>query len=143
MYKKLDFEEKNLSKLNISDLKKVADYSLRKYLLSKQNTNKVYCPLKKQWFSRDRVHVAHFIDRGKSMWTRYDLMNCHLISATSNTFDAQVPCEGYKSKHHREYELWLIEEYGDGIIERLNVEAERKDLFLRKDYLEVIKKFRD
>lgn len=47
-YKKLDFNTEDLESLNNSDLKKIADYSLRHYLLSTQGLNYYFCPLKKK-----------------------------------------------------------------------------------------------
>ena len=110
-YKKLDFNTEDLENLSNSDLKKVADYWLRNYLL--RNTTgfgeRVWCPIKKQSYHKDQIHCCHYYDRA-IMSLRYDLRNVHLISAVSNTFDAQVPKEGYKSLHHYDYEQLLIKE---------------------------------
>ncbi len=141
-YKKLDYNEQDLESLSNSDLKKLGDYWLRNWLLSKQDSTYYFCPLKKKSYSSDNMHVAHFIDRG-IINTRFCLINCHLVSAVSNTYDAQVQVEGYKSLHHRDYELYLIEEYGEETVEDLKRRGKELKMFTQKDYIEIIKKFRN
>lgn len=142
-YKKLDFNTEDLESLSNSDLKKVADYSLRQYLLWQVITEDFYCPLKKRRFPSDKLmHVAHFYDRG-IMSTRYDLDNCHLISSQSNTWDAQTPKEGYKSLHHYEYEVWLREKLGEKKFEELLQKSKELTIFTQADYIRVIKQFRN
>ena len=145
-YKKLDYNTEDLESLSNSDLKKIADYWLRQYLLktTAHKYNGWYeCPIKNKKYPENQIHVAHFIDRGFSMWTRYYLKNCHLISAQSNTWDAQILLDGYKSKHHYEYEIYLKQMYGDDIITELNIIAENKELFTKENYIKVINKFRN
>ncbi len=141
-YKKLDYNEQDLESLSNSDLKKLGDYWLRNWLLSKQDSTYYFCPLKKKSYSADNMHVAHFIDRG-IINTRFCLINCHLVSAVSNTYDAQVQVEGYKSLHHKDYELYLIEEYGEETVEDLKRRGKELKMFTQKDYIEIIKKFRN
>lgn len=141
-YKKLDYNEEDLESLSNSDLKKLSDYWLRNWLLSKQDSTYYFCPLKKKSYSADNMHVAHFIDRG-IINTRFCLINCHLVSAVSNTYDAQVQVEGYKSLHHKDYELYLIEEYGEETVEDLKRRGKELKMFTQKDYIEIIKKFRN
>ena len=141
-YKKLDYNEEDLESLSNSDLKKLSDYWLRNWLLSKQDSTYYFCPLKKKSYSADNMHVAHFIDRG-IINTRFCLINCHLVSAVSNTYDAQIQVEGYKSLHHRDYELYLIEEYGEEAVEDLKRRGKELKMFTQKDYIEIIKKFRN
>lgn len=140
--KKLDYNEEDLESLSNSDLKKLSDYWLRNWLLSKQDSTYYFCPLKKKSYSADNMHVAHFIDRG-IINTRFCLINCHLVSAVSNTYDAQIQVEGYKSLHHRDYELYLIEEYGEEAVEDLKRRGKELKMFTQKDYIEIIKKFRN
>lgn len=141
-YKKLDYNEEDLESLSNSDLKKLSDYWLRNWLLSKQDSTYYFCPLKKKSYSADNMHVAHFIDRG-IINTRFCLINCHLVSAVSNTYDAQIQVEGYKSLHHRDYELYLIEEYGEEAVVDLKRRGKELKMFTQKDYIEIIKKFRN
>ena len=141
-YKKLNYEEEDLESLSNSDLKRLGDYWLRNYLLHEQNSAYYFCPLKNKNYSEDKMHVAHFIDRG-IMNTRFDLVNCHLVSADSNTYDAQVQIEGFKSKHHMEYELYLIKKYGKEVVEDLKKRGKELKMFTKKDYIEIIKKFRN
>ena len=138
--KVFDFETEDYEKLSSSQLKRQADYWLRKYLLKNtdSNGNRYFCPLKERWFSAEQMHVAHFIDRS-SICTRYDLDNCHLISSNSNTFDAQVQVEGFKSLHHKEYSDWLGEEKVKQLIEK----SKQICLYYPSDYIEIIKKFRE
>ena len=143
-YKKLDFNTQDLENLSNSDLKKVADYWLRNYLL--RNTTgfgeRVSCPIKKQSYHKDQIHCCHYCDRA-IMSLRYDLRNVHLISAVSNTFDAQVPKEGYKSLHHYDYEQLLIKEYGSEVLDFLREKSKEVKIFYKEDYIEVINKFRN
>jgi hypothetical protein len=141
--KKLDYNTEDLEALSNSELKKVADYWMRQYLL---NTTagfgeRVWCPIKKQSYHKDKMHCCHFYDRG-IMSLRYDLRNVHLISAVSNTFDAQVQVKGYKSKHHKEYEEFLVGEYGDSVLDFLREKSKEIKVFYKQDYIEVINKFR-
>lgn len=141
-YKKLDFNTKDLESLSNSDLKKIADYELRQFLLRKVGNNYIFCPIKKKNFPQESMHCCHFYDRG-IMSLRYDLKNVHLISAVSNTFDAQVQVEGYKSKHHKEYEQFLVNEYGSDVLDFLAEKSKELKIFYKEDYIEIINKFRN
>lgn len=143
-YKTLDYNTEDLESLSNSELKKVADHCLRQYLL-KTTTGfgeRVWCPLKNRSYHKDQMHVAHFYDRG-IMNTRYDLINCHLISSVSNTFDAQVQAENFKSKHHKEYQEFLINEYGQEEFDSLTERSKVIKVFYKKDYIKIINKFRN
>jgi hypothetical protein len=141
--KRLDYNTKDLESLSNSELKKVADYWLRQHLLRTTAGfgNRIWCPLKKQSYHESSMHVAHYYDRG-IMSTRYNLVNCHLISSVSNTFDAQVQVEGYKSKHHKEYQEWLISEYGQEEFDKLTERSKELKIFYKEDYIQIINKFR-
>ena len=141
-YKKLDFNTTDLESLANSDLKKLADYWLRQFLLNSKDINPQYCPIKKRHYDTSKMQVAHYEDRG-NLWTRYNLTNCHLLSAQSNMWDAQVMVEGYKSLHHKEYGEWLIKEYGVDVLNILRKKAENKEIFKKENYIEVINKFRN
>lgn len=140
-YKKpIDFNTEDLEVLKISELKRIADYWLRQYLLkkAKRRNNLIYCPLKEKWYPEHKIQVAHFIDRAM-MSCRYDLNNCNLISEQSNSWDAQIPKEGYKSKHHYDYEMWL----GQKKVEKLLQKSKQLIIFAREDYISIINKFRN
>ena len=141
-YKKLDYNTEDLEILSNSELKKVADYSLRQFLLGQQESTYYFCPIKGKSYSADNMHCCHFYDRG-IMSLRYDLRNVHLISSISNTFDAQVQIEGYKSKHHKEYESFLLEEYGSDVLDFLREKSKEIKIFYKEDYIKVINKFRN
>ena len=137
---KLDYNTNDLNSLKISELKRIADYWLRQHLLHKaerNGRNEIYCPIKKKWFPEDKMHVAHFIDRAR-MCTRYNLDNCQLISEQSNLWDAQTPFEGYKSKHHYDYEILL----GEKKVKKLLELSKQICIFARRDYIELIEKYR-
>lgn len=135
----LDFNTEDLEKLSLSDLKRVADYWLRQYLLKREgNHNYLSCPLKNKSYPKEKMQVAHFIDRGV-MNTRYDLCNCHLISEQSNVWDAQIPKEGYKSLHHYDYEQYL----GEQIVKDLRERSKETKIFYKEDYIEIINKFKN
>lgn len=94
---------KDLSKLKISELKSLADYWQRQYLLrnaTRDGFNRVHCPITDKWYKEDKIHVCHIMDRGH-INTRYNPLNTFLGSAYSNTFEAQVSAEGFKSLHHK------------------------------------------
>ena len=141
-YKKLDFNTQDLESLSNSDLKKIADYELRQFLLRKAGNNYIFCPIKKKNFPQENMHCCHYYDRG-IMSLRYDLKNVHLISAVSNTFDAQVQVEGYKSKHHYEYELYLRSIYGDEVMKYLLDKSKEVVIFYKTDYIKIINEFRN
>lgn len=140
-YKKLDYDEEDLESLSSGDLKKLGDYWLRQYLL-RTVTNPQFCPIKKKLVDTYNMQVAHYIDR-QCMALRYDLKNCHLISKFSNEYDAQVQVEGYKSLHHKEYEEFLIEEYGQEAFEDLKSRGKELKMFTKKDYINYINKYRN
>ena len=126
--KKLDYNTEDLEVLKISELKKLADYWLRQYLLKtaiRVRSGYILCPIKGKSFPERKMQVAHFIDRGV-MNLRYDLRNCHLISEQSNMWDAQIPKEGFKSLHHYDYEKFL----GKNIVEELKKES--SEIFILK-----------
>ncbi len=139
-YKKLDFNTEDLESLSNSDLKKIADYCLRHYLLKDMTYH--WCPIKKTTLHKEKMHVCHFIDRAV-MSLRYDLRNVHLISAVSNTYDAQVQVEGFKSKHHYEYELYLRSIYGDEVMKYLLDKSKEVVIFYKTDYIKIINEFRN
>ena len=138
-YKKLDFNTEDLESLSNSDLKKIADYELRQYLLRREgDVNYIFCPLKNKNYPKENMQVAHYIDRG-IMNTRYDLTNCHLVSKQSNEWDAQVTKDGYKSLHHYDYEQYL----GEQIIKDLRERSKEIKIFYKEDYIKIINKFRN
>lgn len=138
-----DFRTEDYDSLTVSQLKQQADYFLRQYLLSStENQNGWYtCPLTNKSLRENDLHVCHFIDRSHNC-TRYDLRNCHLASAYSNTFESQIKEEGYKSLHHKKYKEFLILKYGKNIIEELLTLKNNFCIFAREDYISIIKKFR-
>ncbi len=140
IYKKLDYNTEGLESLSNSDLKKLADYWLRQYLLKGEKY--LWCPIKKITCHKDQIHCCHYYDRG-IMSLRYDLKNVHLISAVSNTFDAQVQVEGYKSKHHKDYSEYLVSQYGSDILDFLAKKSKEIKIFYKQDYIDVINKFRN
>lgn len=141
--KQFDFYTEEYEKLTNSQLKKQADYWLRQYLLRETESRfgKYFCPLKKAWLPANQIEVAHYIDRS-SMWTRYELKNCHLVSKQSNSFDAQIQKDGYKSLHHFDYETYLKEKYGENILKELLDISENSLKFVKEDYIEKIKSYR-
>lgn len=141
----LDFNTTEYDNLKISQLKRMADYWQRQYLLKnaeKKYYGKIYCPLKKRLYHESRMHVAHFIDRSR-MCTRYHPDNVHLISEESNVWDAKVVEEGYKSKHHKEFEYFLINKIGQKKFEDLLEMSKEICIFDKEDYIEIIEKFRE
>lgn len=139
--KKFDFKTTEYSSLSNSQLKRLCDYELRQYLLrsaEKDSRGNIWCPLKGRYYPEDKIHVAHFFDRGV-MNTRYSIENCHLISEASNVWDAQVQEEGWKSKHHKEYEEYLKNTLN---FKKLLVESKVMRIFARQEYINLIEDFR-
>jgi len=97
---------------------------------------RIKCPITGKYFSEDKLHVCHIVDRAK-ISTRYDLENVFLGSAYSNTFEAKQMKEGYKSLHHARIELKFGKDYVDGLHER----AEEIKLMDREDYILLITKY--
>ena len=64
------------------------------------------------------MQVSHFIDRN-NIELAFDLNNTWLISEKSNVWDAKIPMEGYKSKHHYEYEMWLRKKIGNKKVNKM------------------------
>ena len=140
----LDFNTTEYDNLKISQLKRMADYWQRQYLLKnaeRKYYGKIYCPLKKRLYHESRMHVAHFYDRSR-MCTRYHPDNVHLISEQSNVWDARVQVEGYKSRHHKEYEEYLKEKIGEEKFENLLELSKQNCIFVKEDYIELIEKYR-
>lgn len=143
--KYLDLHREDYKELSSSQLKRMADYWQRQYLLKKAKRNgynQIYCPIKEKFYNENKMHVAHFIDR-HHLQHRYSEYNCHLISSSSNMWDAKEPMEGYKSKHHYEYEMWLRGEIGDKKVEELLQVTKSFTIFAKEDYISIIKKFRN
>lgn len=139
--KKIDFNTEELDKLTNSQLKRVADYWLRQYLLKnaeRNNSNYIFCPLKKRWYPESKIQASHYIDRNRNC-TRYDLDNVHLISSQSNMYEAQIQVDGYKSKHHKEFAEYL----GEKKVAELFAKSEKLCIFAQEDYIRIIETFRN
>lgn len=145
MMSNIDFETEDLESLKISQLKRVADYWQRQYLLKNADRNgygKILCPIKNTYFSEEKMQASHFIDRSK-MCTRYNKNNVWLISSQSNMWDAKEKVEGYKSKHHRDFELMLIDKIGEKKFKELLDKSKNYCIFAKKDYIDIIKNFKN
>lgn len=141
----IDFNTEELDKLKTSELKRLADYWQRQYLLQKAKRNglgQIWCPIKKRFYNEDKVQASHFIDRSK-MCTRYHENNVWLISEESNVWDAKKLVEGFKSKHHKEYEEFLLEEIGEKNIKELLDLSKNYCIFAKKDYIDIINNFKN
>lgn len=140
--KKIDFNTNDLESLKISELKRLADYWFRQYLLKKSKRKGVkqliYCPLTEKYLSENKIHLCHYIDRS-IMKLRYSEDNCILASSYSNTFEAQQQKEGYKSLHHYRLEKY----FGEKKIKKLLEDSKELIIFAREDYISLINKFRD
>lgn len=126
------------------ELKKLCDIQVRKYLLKnaeRDGQGRILCPLKGVWYPENKIHVAHFIDRGR-MNTRYNKLNLHLISEASNSWDSKETAEGFKSLHHKEYEEWLIEKIGQKNFEKLLELSKELVIFDRQKYLDVLQEYK-
>lgn len=132
----IDFNSDDYSNLSPSQLKRVADYWLRQYLIDGRSY--AYCPLRGKECHVEDMEVAHYIDRAK-MNTRYDLDNCHLVSKQSNTWDAQVKKEGYKSLHHYDYEQFL----GAEKVKELKEKSQQLIVLTKQDYINIINNFKN
>jgi len=141
----IDFETEDYDNLKNGQLKRMADFWQRRYLLknAKRNGyNQVWCPVKERYYNENKMEASHFIDRSV-MSTRYDKDNVWLISKQSNTWDAREQVERYKSLHHKEFEELLVKEIGEKNIKKLLAKSKSLTIFAKKDYIDKIKKFRD
>lgn len=138
--KKIDFNTEDYIALSISELKRITDYWFRQYLLRihSDKDGKVLCPIKKQKYTKDKINLSHYIDRNV-MGLRYSIENCHLLSEQSNMWDSKIPKEGYKSKHHYDFEMYL----GEDLVNKLKEKAKEIVILNRQDYINLIKKFKD
>lgn len=144
-YKKLYCNTEDYTSLKISELKKLAEYWYRQNLLNTTPQNgrgEYFCPLIEKWLPENKMQVAHFRDRNHND-TAFELDNTHLISETSNVWDAKVPQEYYKSKHHYEYEMWLRKKIGNKKVEDYLARPRNNSIFVRELYEEVIKKYKN
>lgn len=135
----INFKEPNFDKLTTNQLKQVADYWQRQYLLrhaDRDPFNRIKCPITGKFYSEDKIHVCHIVDRAK-ITTRYDLENVFLGSAYSNTFEAKRMKEGYKSLHHARIEL----KFGKDYVDKLHERAEEIKLMSKEDYILLITKY--
>lgn len=138
--KNRDFNTTDYDKLKISDLKSMADYWFRQYLIEKsdkQGTN-IWCNITNRYLPEDKVHVCHYIDRA-TYCTRYDEDNCIIGSANSNLFESKIPHETSRSLHHYKLEQIL----GEKKVKELLVKSKEICIFARRDYVELIEKFRN
>lgn len=117
-----------------SKLRKKLFTLIRKYFLDKAERDRlgrIFCPLKKKWYTEDNMQVCHFIDRFNTR-LRYEEDNLLLASKESNYYDSRIQVKGYKSKHHMDYELYIGEEAAD----KLRRESQLPQLELTEDILQ-------
>ena len=123
-----------------SQLKRVCDYWFRQMLLHravKNDKGEIYCVLTSSFNAPDSTHVCHYIDRVFNS-TRYSEDNCVLCSGYSNTFESQVESAGHKSLHHKKFSEYL----GKDKVEKLNLLSKDIVKYSKRDYLEMIERFR-
>ena len=141
---KLDYYTEDLDKLKISEIKKIAEYFYRQYILKITESNskgEYFCPLLEIWLPENKMQVSHFIDRN-NIELAFDLNNTWLISEKSNVWDAKIPMEGYKSKHHYEYEMWLRKKIGNKKVNKMLSIKRNFSIFVRDIYKKVINEYR-
>lgn len=139
--KRVDFQTEDYDKLSISQLKRLADYWFRQYLLHiavKDNYNRIFCQFTNKWLKEDDLHVCHYIDRGRSTLLRYSTDNCILGSKNSNMWEAKEPAEGHKSLHHKKFYDIL----GEKNVEKLLQISKENHIFGREDYIKKIEQWR-
>lgn len=138
--KNRDFNTTDYDKLKISDLKSMADYWFRQYLIEKADKkgNKIWCPITERYQPLENIHVCHYIDRA-TMCTRWEEDNCIIGSSQSNLFESKIPHETSRSLHHHKLEQIL----GKEKIEKLLVMSKNICIFARRDLVELIEKFRN
>lgn len=138
--KNKDFNTTDYSKLKISDLKSMADYWFRHYLISsteKRGSN-IWCAITEGFLPEDKLHVCHYIDRS-TYCTRYDTDNCIIGSANSNLYESKIPHENSRSLHHYKLEQIL----GKKKVKKLIDKSKEICILQRRDYVELIEKFRN
>ena len=134
--RRINFDDPVLDHYTSNQLRKIADYSMRKHLLSRWDGR---CFLTGREIGEQDVHVAHYRDRAY-MPLRYSVDNLKLINRWSNTFDSRVydkALYGPLSKHHFEYRGGLINLHGLEYVEWLEGDHERI-LFTKEKLIKVI-----
>lgn len=124
-----------VSKLKISELKKLLDFLYRKKLLLRMESRggKFLCPLTNKYYPISKAQVCHFIDRA-NLNLRWDDDNCVMCSEKSNYWDSQKHSYTSRSIHHEDFEIYLGNEK---VKDLLNRSLERKS-FTRYDYISVL-----
>lgn len=135
----MDFDAAPEDVHKISELKRMADYWFRQYLLrhAVRKRGRIFCPIKKKWLRESAMQVCHFIDRSV-MILRYDERNCILCSKESNEWDSKIPAEEHRSLHHKEYAEFLGKETTLYLIEMSN----KIRIFSRDNFVELIYYFK-
>lgn len=143
---KIDYLVDDLSHLKSSRLMKIADWYLRQYLLlssPQRGDGRIQCFIDGKYYDPEQLEVAHYIGR-RDIGYRYSLVNCHLTSRKSNSFDDKVfnpELYGRLSKHHFEYRERLLEEgFEDEIVAMEENSALR--VYTKQYYLDKIDMFK-
>ena len=139
-FKKLDFNTEDFNSLKISELKRITDYWFRIYLCkkSKRKGEKIWCPFSNSYKTIDKMHVCHYIDRAR-MCTRWDENNCIMGSSDSNMFESKINHKESRSLHHYKFEQIL----GNKKVENLLEKSKKICIIERRDYIKIIKKFKN
>jgi hypothetical protein len=64
------------------------------------------------------------------------------MSEETNCWDSKILVNGYKSKHHKEYQEYLVRTYGVNILNELEEISNNKNIFNKQNYITTINDFR-
>ncbi len=125
---------KTAKKHSIGWYKKKLDYEFSQWIRLKDAVNGiVICVTCKAKAHYKKMQNGHYIARNH-LNTRYDEQNCHVQC---------VGCNMFKNGNMDEYALFLVEKYGDGILEELN----RRKHIIKKisllEYIELIETYKE
>lgn len=138
----IDFEDNDLSGYSSNQLKKIADYTLRKHLLSKWDGR---CFISRKRLKTKNAEVAHYIPRQYIKY-RYSFVNCHLTSKYSNSYENSIynkEIYGKLSKHEWEYRKRLVSVYGEEVVKEMENTCRKAVVYNKDYYKEIIQNLRD
>ena len=119
---------------SLSQLKRDFDSVFSRYIRLKYSVNgKCQCVSCGKWKKIKEIQAGHYCSR-VYLSTRFDERNVHCQCLSCNVF---------KKGNLDEYALWLIGEYGEGILEELNKKKWEPKKYSRLEYNSFIQIYKD
>jgi hypothetical protein len=139
MVKQINFKKiGDLEEYTTSQLRKIANYYLRKYLLQNSERNgkgEIFCPLKKKWYHEKDMEVSHYISR-RCKHLELELDNVILSAKDSNTWDNLIFLTEFGvSQHIKDYTDYIGNDKANKLKELKNktpIQIMTKDYYINK-----------